>query len=49
VGHVAGKEMKNSYTVLVEISSRPRHRWENTIKTDLKDVMCGDENWIQLA
>jgi len=28
---------------------RPRRRWENNIKMDLREVGCGDMDWIELA
>jgi hypothetical protein len=28
---------------------RPRHRWENKIKTDRRKVGCGRMDWIELA
>jgi hypothetical protein len=28
---------------------RPRYRWEDNIKMDLKEVGCGGINWIDLA
>jgi hypothetical protein len=28
---------------------RPRHRWEDYIKIDLKEIRIGGANWIQLA
>jgi len=28
---------------------RPRRGWENNIKMDLKEVGCGDVDWIDLA
>jgi hypothetical protein len=28
---------------------RPRHRWENKIKMDLRDIAIDRANWIQLA
>jgi hypothetical protein len=28
---------------------RPRRRWEDNIKTDLREVGWGDMNWIELA
>ena len=28
---------------------RPRHRWEDNIKRDLKEVRCGCMDWIGLA
>jgi hypothetical protein len=28
---------------------RPRSRWEDNIKMDLQEVVCGGMDWIQLA
>jgi hypothetical protein len=28
---------------------RPRRRWENSIKLDLREIGIGGTNWIQLA
>jgi hypothetical protein len=28
---------------------RPRRRWEENIKMDLQEVVCGDMDWIELA
>jgi hypothetical protein len=28
---------------------RPRLRWKNNIKLDLKEVVCGGMDWIELA
>jgi hypothetical protein len=28
---------------------RPRHSWENNIKTDLQEVGCGGMDWIDVA
>ena len=28
---------------------RPRHKWEDNIKTDLQEVGCGYMDWIELA
>jgi len=28
---------------------RPRHRWEDNIKMDLREVLCGGVDWIELA
>jgi hypothetical protein len=28
---------------------RPRRRWEDNIKMDLKEVGCGGMDWIKLA
>jgi len=28
---------------------RPRHRWEDNIKMNLQEVVCGDMDWIDVA
>jgi len=28
---------------------RPRHRWEDNIKMNLEEVVCGGMDWIELA
>jgi hypothetical protein len=28
---------------------RPRRRWEDNIRMDLQEVVCGREDWIELA
>jgi hypothetical protein len=28
---------------------RPRRKWKDNIKMDLKEVECGDMDWIELA
>jgi hypothetical protein len=28
---------------------RPRRRWEDNIKMDLREISIGEANWIQLA
>jgi hypothetical protein len=28
---------------------RPRHRWEDNIKMDLKELGCGGMDWIELT
>jgi len=28
---------------------RPRRRWEDIIKMDLQEVICGGMDWIELA
>jgi hypothetical protein len=28
---------------------RPRHRWEDNLKTDLLEVGCGGLDWIKLS
>jgi hypothetical protein len=48
-------EIRGAYRVLVgkpEVRrplGRPRRRWENNIKTDLREVGCGCVDWIGLA
>jgi hypothetical protein len=56
VGHVAlmGVE-RNVYRVLMgklegkRRLGRPRHRWEDVIRMDLREVGWGSVDWIQLA
>jgi hypothetical protein len=56
VGHVARVgEGRNVYRVLVgklkgkRPLERPRHRWEDGIKMDLREIGLGDVEWIHLA
>ena len=55
-GHVARMgEGRGVYRVLVGKRGgkipigRPRRRWEDSIKMDLREVGCGDMDWIELA
>jgi len=55
-GHVACMgERRGIYRVLVGKPEgktplgRPRHRWEDNIKMDLQEMVCGDMDWIKLA
>jgi hypothetical protein len=55
-GHVASMgEVRGAYTILVgrpegrRPLGRPRHRWEDNIKMDLREIGFGDVNWIHLA
>ena len=55
-GHVARMEQsRNSYRVLVgkpdgkRPLGRPRRRWEDIIKMDLREVGCDAGGWIALA
>jgi len=55
-GHVACiGERRVVYRVLVGKPEgrgpleRPRRRWEDNIKMDLKEVGCGDQDWTDLA
>ena len=56
VGHVEYMgERKGACRVLVRKPEgkrplgRPRRRWENNIKMDLRDIGCGGMDWIELA
>ena len=55
-GHVARMEQsRNAYRVLVgnpewkRPLGRPSRRWEDNIKTDLREVGCDPGDWIDLA
>jgi hypothetical protein len=55
-GHVACVgEVRNAYSILVgkpegrRPLGRPRHRWEDNIGMDLRDIGFGDVNQIHLA
>jgi hypothetical protein len=55
-GHVARMgERRGAYRVLVgkpegrRPLGRPRRRWEDNIKTDLREVGCGCADWIGLT
>jgi hypothetical protein len=49
------RERRGAYRVLVgkpegrRPLGRPRRRWENNIKMDLREVGWGDVDWIDLA
>jgi hypothetical protein len=55
-GHVAQmREMRNAYRILVEKPEgkrplgRPRCRWTNNIKMDLREIGWGAMDWTDLA
>jgi hypothetical protein len=55
-GHVARMgEGRDVYRVLIgrpkgrRPLGRPRHRWEDNIKIDLREIGIDGENWIRLA
>jgi hypothetical protein len=56
VGHVARMgEVRGAYKILVgrpegrRPLGRPRSRWEDNIKMDLREIGFGDVDWIHLA
>jgi hypothetical protein len=55
-GHVAGMgEVRRAYNILVgrpegrRPLERPRRRWEDNIKMDLREIGFGDVDWIHWA
>jgi len=50
-----GEERRRVYRVLVgslegrRLMGRPRHKWENDIKIDLREIGNNGVNWIPLA
>jgi hypothetical protein len=48
-------EVRGVYNILVgrpegrRPLGRPRHRWEDSIKIDLREIGFGDVDWINLA
>jgi hypothetical protein len=55
-GHVARLgEVRGAYNILVgrpegsRTLGRPRRRWEDNIKMDLREIGFGDVDWIQWA
>jgi hypothetical protein len=55
-GHVARRgEKRNAYRILVgnpegkRPLGRPRRRWEDNIRMDLREIGCGGMDWIDLA
>jgi hypothetical protein len=54
-GHVACMGGRGVYSVLggrpkgKRPLRRPRHRWEDNIKLDLREIGINGANWIQLA
>jgi hypothetical protein len=55
-GHVARMgEVRGAYSILVgrpegrRPLGRPRRRWEDKIKMDLREIRFGDVDWIHLA
>jgi hypothetical protein len=49
------REGRGVYRVLIgrpevkRLLGRPRHRWEDNIKLDLREIGINGVNWIQLA
>jgi hypothetical protein len=55
-GHVAHMgEKRNPYKIFVgtpqgnRSPARCRHRWENNIKMDLREIIWGGMDWVDLA
>jgi hypothetical protein len=55
-GHVARMgEVRGAYSILVgrpegrRPLERPRRRWKDNIKMDLREIGCGDVDWIHWA
>jgi hypothetical protein len=48
-------EKRNAYTILMgkpegkRPQGRPRHRWEDNIKMDFREIGWGSMDWIDLA
>jgi len=48
-------ERRDAYRILVgkpegkRPLGKPRHRWEDNIKMDLREMRCGGMDWIELA
>jgi ribosome biogenesis protein Nip4 len=56
MGHVARiVKMKNAYNMLVGSSEgkrpleKPKHRWEDNIRKDLREIVWEGVDWIHLA
>jgi hypothetical protein len=56
VGHVVHMgEVRGAYNILVgrpegrRPLGRPKHRWEDNIKMDLREIGFGDVDWIHLV
>jgi hypothetical protein len=45
----AGKRIENSKTQGKRPLGRARRRWENNIRTDLREMVCEVIDWIYLA
>jgi len=37
------------YELSVRPLGRPRRRWDDNVKMDFQEVVCGGMDWIQLA
>jgi hypothetical protein len=52
---ITSRQLEGGYKALVgkpegsRPLGRPRHRWEDNIKMDLREVGWGDADWIDLA
>jgi hypothetical protein len=52
VGHMAMEAMRNAHKILVkkpEGIGRHRHRWQDNIKMDVKEIVYEGVDWINVA
>jgi hypothetical protein len=47
--HEVGERCLQGFAEWKTPLGRPRHRWEDNIKMDLREVRIDGANWIQLA
>jgi len=50
--HLEGRGVYRVFVGRIEVKrplGRPRHRWEDNIKLDLREIGIDGANWIQLA
>ena len=54
-GHVVRLEDRSSFKMLIGTPTgkrtlrRPRHRWEDNIKINIKEIIINSRNWIDFA
>jgi len=54
-GHIARIEVRNAFKILTGIPAgkiplgRPRLRWEDNIKKDIKEIGVNTRNWVDLS
>jgi hypothetical protein len=42
-------DKRNAYRILVGKPEKPRCRWVDNIKMDLREIGCGSMDWIDLT